>query len=272
MSHPRPTFRFPLSTFRFPLSVFLLLLLLVSCKPAQLDKHFAAGTIEQPLPTDSEPDDVRIAMDCAKQYQCSPLLSCDEEKIAVACIDAAGETSTQGYGIQMTKGDISTIFPYMRHTRQPQAHYDAAAGDLWLTGSAMEGTGVHVEWLYQVRFGDNDIAYVKCTVNPYDVQQQLLQRLSYTIKGQVITLYDGDKELAVVTNSITDMGGFDDEQPLWIGEQLYYDLSGCAPQLVFVPGIKYTTGLVLTYDDMPELRASLTLDDQGHLTIGAIIP
>jgi hypothetical protein len=136
----------------------------------------------------------------------------------------------------------------------------------------MEGTGVHVEWLYQVRFGDNDIAYVKCTVNPYDVQQQLLQRLSYTIKGHVITLYDGDKELAVVTNSVTDMGGFDDEQPLWIGEQLYYDLSGCAPQLVFVPGIKYTTGLVLTYDDMPELRASLTLDDQGHLTIGAIIP
>ena len=191
--------------------------------------------------------------------------------IYVSAIDAVGETSTEGYGIEVTKEAMTLIFPDIRNTRQPQAKYNAETGDLWLTSSAMEGTGVRVEWLHQIRFGENELAYVKTEVNPYGVQQELLQRLAYAIEGETITLYDGDKLLATVTNTVKEMGGFDDEQPLWIGEQLYYDVSGDEPKVIFTPGVKFITGLVLTYDDMPELSAPITIDENGLFTIHEIV-
>ncbi len=111
---------------------------------------------------------------------------------------------------------------------------------------------------------------MKTQVNPYDVQQELVKRLSYTIDGENITLYDGEKLLATVTNTVKDMGGFDEEQPLWIGEQVSYDVRGEKPKVVFVPGVKFTTGLVLHYDDMPELTAPITIDENGMFTIHEI--
>ena len=102
------------------------------------------------------------------------------------------------------------------------------------------------------------------------VQQELLKRLGYAIEGETISLYDGDKLLTTVTNTVKDMGGFDDEQPLWIGEQMYYDVSSGEPKVIFTPGVKYTTGLVLTYDDMPELTAPITIDENGLFTIHEI--
>ena len=66
------------------------------------------------------------------------------------------------------------------------------------------------------------------------------------------------------------MGGFDDEQALWIGEQISYDVRGEEPMVVFVPGVKFTTGLVLHYDYMPELTAPITIDENGKFTIHEI--
>ena len=143
-------------------------------------------------------------------------------------------------------------------------------GDLLLTTSAMSGTGVRVEWLYLIGYDEVGTAYVKAEINPYDVQQALLQRLDYTIEGDTIALFDGDKLLAKAVNTIKDMGGFDEEAPLWIGEQLFYDLSGDEPMLVFIPGVNFTTGLVLLYDDMPTLSASISIDENGKLTIREI--
>ena len=217
----------------FSLSILFLAigLIMAGCKPANNNTKPMAGTLEEPLSPD--------------------------------------ETSMDGYGIMVKNGDVSTIFPHIRHTREVHSKYNAKTGDLWLTSSAMEGTGVRVEWLHQIRFGENKTAYVKTQVNPYDVQQALLQRLGYTIEGETITLYDGAKLLASVTNTVEDMGAFDDEYPLWIGEQLYYDVSD-VPKLIFVPGVKFTTGLVLTYDDMPELSAPITIDENGVFTIHEI--
>ena len=187
----------------FCLSILLALgLMLAGCEPATNNTKPMAGTLEEPLSPD--------------------------------------ETSMEGYGIVVKNGDVSTIFPHIRHTREVQSKYNAKTGDLWLTSSAMEGTGVRVEWLHQIRFGENELAYVKTEVNPYGVQQELLQRLGYTIEGETISLYDGDKLLTTVTNTVKDMGGFDDEQPLWIGEQLYYDVSGDEPKVIFTPGVKFT--------------------------------
>lgn len=240
------------------------------CKTAHVETKQMAGTMEEPMPSDVMPDDMQQALAKATKFHSHELMNDTVNAVCVMSIDEMDETSTEGYGIQVTKGAVSTTFPNIRNTRQPQAKYDAKTGDLWLTSSAMEGTGVRVEWLHQIRFGENDLAYVKTEVNPYGVQQELLQRLAYTIEGETITIYDGDKLLATVTNTVTDMGGFDDEQPLWIGEQLYYDVSGDEPQVVFTPGVKFTTGLVLTYDDMPELSAPMTIDQNGMFTIHAI--
>lgn len=245
-------------------------LMMAGCKSADVNKKQMAGTMEEPVPSDMMPDSVQQATLKAMKYHCHELMNDTVNEVYVVSIDEMDEISTEGYGIQVTKGAMSTTFPNIRNTREPQAKYDAKTGDLWLTSSAMEGTGVRVEWLYQIRFGENELAYIKTEVNPYDVQQALLQRLGYTIEGETITLFDGDKQLATVTNTIKDMGGFDDEQPLWIGEQLYYDVSGDMPKVIFTPGVKFTTGLVLTYDDMPELSAPISIDENGQFTIHEI--
>lgn len=245
-------------------------LMMAGCKTATVETKPMAGTMDEPMPSDAMPDSVQLATAKAIKYHCHEVMSDTVNEICVSSIDEMDGTSTEGYGIEVTKGAMSTTFPNIRNTRQPQATYNAGTGDLWLTSAAMEGTGVRVEWLHQIRFGENELAYVKAVVNPYDVQQELLQRLGYAIDGETITLYDGDRLLATVTNTVKDMGGFDDEQPLWIGEQLYYDVSGDEPEVVFVPGVKFTTGLVLTYDDMPELSAPITIDEDGMPTIHAI--
>ena len=228
-------------------------MMMAGCKTASVNKKPLAGTMEEPMPSDLMPDNVQQALAKAIKYHCHDLLNDTVNEIYVSSIDEVDQTSTEGYGINVTKAAITTTFR-----------------DLWLTSSAMEGTGVRVEWLHQIRFGDNELAYVKTEVNPYGVQQELLERLGYAIEGKTISLYDGDKLLATVTNSVKDMGGFDDEQPLWIGEQLYYDISGEEPKVIFTPGVKFTTGLVLTYDDMPELSAPITIDENGLFTIHEI--
>ena len=255
----------------FAIVILAIALTMAGCKNAGVKMKPAAGTMEEPVPSDIMPDNVQEAFAKAMKYHCHDLLSDPENEIYVSSIDEVDLTSTEGYGINVTKAAISTTFPNIRHTRSPQAKYNASTGDLWLTSSAMEGTGVRVEWLHQIRFGDNDLAYVKTEVNPYGVQQELLQRLGYSIKGDTISLYDKDKLLATVTNSVKDMGGFDKEQPLWIGEQLYYDVSSGEPKVIFTPGVKFTTGLVLIYDDMPELSAPITIDENGLFTIHDIV-
>jgi hypothetical protein len=259
-----------ISSVSFAIALLSVVLAVAGCKPAGVDTKQMSGTMDAPVPSDMMPDSVQQALAEAFKYHCHELFSDTVNDISVSSIDEIDETSTEGYGIEVTKGAMSTTFPDIRNTRCPQASYDASTGDLWLASSAMEGTGVRVEWLYQIRFGENGSAYIKTVVNPYRVQQELLQRLRYTVDGETVSLYDGDKLLATATNTVQDMGGFDDDQPLWIGEQLYYDVSAGEPKLVFVPGVKFTTGLVLTYDDMPELYSPVTIDENGKLTIREI--
>ena len=253
---------------RFAMVIFAMAVMMAGC--AGIDRKQLAGTMEEPVHPDMMPEHVQQALAKAMKYHCHDILNDTENEIYVAGIDEVDQTSTEGYGINVTKAALSTTFPNIRHTRAPQARYNAGTGDLWLTSPAMEGTGVRVEWLHQIRFGDNGLAYVKTEVNPYGVQQELLQRLGYSIDDETISLYDGDKLLATVTNSVKDMGGFDDQQPLWIGEQLYYDVSSGEPRVIFTPGVKFTTGLVLIYDDMPELYAPFTINENGLFTIHEI--
>lgn len=241
---------------------------LSACKSTGTELPHVAGTQDEPLTTESAPAKVLEAMEAASRFHEHEIMSDTVNSISVCSIDEVDTTSTEGYGIVVVKGATSTTFPHIFNGRQPLARYDAKTGNLWLTSSAMQGTGIAVEWLYQIRFHDNDSAYIAQVIEPYNLQQQLCQRLGYSIDGERVTLYDDGRNIATTTNTVTDMGGFDSEQPLWIGEQMQYDLSGDVPQLLVTPGIKFTTGLVLTYDDMPTLSAPLTIANDGKVSIG----
>jgi len=144
-------------------------------------------------------------------------------------------------------------------TDMPMPDLSEVQGGQWLTAIVMRGTGVNVEQLYQIGFRD-DSAYVAEAIDPYDVQQAFCQRLGYTIEGEQITLYLDREPVATVTNTVTDMGGFDDDA-IWVGEQISYDLSGEQPRVRITPGVKFVVGLMLHYDDMPTFTASITMSD-----------
>ncbi len=259
-----------MNTLKSLISFLAICLMMASCKSTTIDTKPMAGTLDAPLLTDSIPADVQKAMDKALKLHNHEVMSDTASNVAVFSIDEIDQTPSEGFGFVVTKGAVSTNFLNIINSRQPQAKYNAKTGDLWLTSCAMSGTGVNVEKLYQIRFQEDGKAYIKNEINPYAVQQELLQRIRYTIDGENVTIYDKDKVLKTVTNTITDMGGFDDESPMWIGEQISYDLSGDEPKLVFVPGVKFTTGLALLYDDMPDFSAPITIDENGNPTIHEI--
>ncbi len=242
-----------------------------SCnKGATAEYPYVSGTLDNALEPDSAPSWVMEAMERAERFHCYEIMCDTAHTISVEAIGEVDNTPTEGYGIVVEKGAVSTNFLNLRNSRNPMARFIEKDNVLWLSCSAMEGTGVAVERLYQIRFDEEDKAYIALSIDPYDLQQQLCQRLGYSIEGEQVTFYDGGREIARATNTVTDMGGFDNEQPLWIGEQIQYDLSGDAPRLLFTPGIKFTTGLVLTYDDMPTLAAPLTISGDGEVSIGDI--
>ena len=133
----------------------------------------------------------------------------------------------------------------------------------------MEGTGIRVERLYELHIADDGSASIAQSIDPYDMQQALLQRLGYSIDGQSISFYDETRLRCCVTDTVSDMGGFD-EEPIWIGEQLSYDLSAEPIRVLCLPGLKYVTGLVLNYDAMPTISATLTLNHDGGFALDNI--
>ena len=118
-----------------------------------------------------------------------------------------------------------------------------------------------------MKFDSDDCAHIIQTIDPYQMQQKLIECLSYAVKVDQISFYANGVMIASVKNTVTDMGGLDDEQPIWIGEQISYDLENGQPRVCFVPGVNFTTGLVLLYDDMPTLSASIVFNEDGGFTL-----
>ncbi|MBR1800075.1 MAG: hypothetical protein IJ767_01060 [Bacteroidaceae bacterium] len=243
--------------------------LVTACNGTSAGSSHVGGTLNGPLREDTVPTKVLEAMERAERFHQHELMSDAIANVAVFSIDEADTTSTEGFGIVVTKGAASTTFPNIRNVRQPRACYHSEKGNLWLTSSQMEGTGVAVERPYLIRFGDNDIAYIAATIDPYDMQQALCQRLHYAVEGRQVTLCDGDSIVATVTVHETNMGDLY-EDAVWIGEQLTYEADSDGLTVCITPGLSFNTGRVLLYDDMPTLKARVTLDDDGTFTLGCI--
>ena len=243
----------------------------VGCKE-NVNIHPVSGTMEEAVQVDSVPAMVReVLTENTPQDLMENILNDEENRVGVwSLMQCAPDVSAEGFGILVVKNGVSTALPELQHGRNPQAWYDDAQGVLWLTCGVMEGTGVAVEELNALRFDDNGQAYVAWTLNPYDVQQTLCERLSFSVSGNDITFYDNKKKLATVTNTVTDRGNILDDA-VWIGEQIGYELGADGPMLCVVPGLNFTTGLVLSYDDMPTLTAHVTPDfANGSYSIEAL--
>ena len=182
-----------------------------------------------------------------------------EEKINVwSLLSVDADHSTEGFGIVVTKGATTTKFPDIRHGNQPKAFYDAASSSLWVIGADMEGTGVLVERPHLMKFDNNDKATIASTIAPYDVQQELMKHLTYTLKGDVITFFSDHMPLATAVNSLKDMGDLADK-PVCIGEQIFYE--DALPLTVnIIPGLRFKGSEVIFYDDMPTLKAQISYD------------
>lgn len=228
------------------------------------------GTLESAVETGDAPQAVHDAMTRVtidERYE--TVMEDKTTGVAVySLLKCSDEVSSEGYGMVIAKGDVMTALPKLRHGRMPRARYDATTGDMWIAGSDVEGTGVLVERLYQVRFGEDGYAAIVSSIDPYDVQQALSKVLTYSTDGQNITFYSEGKELVTVTNHIEDMGEMMDDA-IYIGEQISYSIEG--PITVHVtPGLNFVTGKVLHYDDMPTLSAKVTIGQDDNIILGEI--
>ena len=243
----------------------------VSCKGKKVELKPVKGVLEEPVREGAAPEQVIATMerhildqnfemtlnDTANNAHVWSLMSCDSV------------TSSEGFGIVVAKDGRATIFTDIRHGSNPSARYNAATGELWFTGVSIEGTGTHVERLYKIGFREDGPHYIVATIDPYEMQQALIKELKYSLKGDLITLYNEDNELATVTNTVKDMGDFY-EDAVWLGEQLSYDISGDQIVVNATPGVNFNTGKVLHYDDMPTISALVTLTDGNNFTLSNI--
>ena len=110
-----------------------------ACKNASADYNLVAGTLDGPLVSGSAPASVHEAMKLAERYHNYEIMSDSVHAVCVEAIAEVGTTSTEGYGIVVVKGDISTTFPDICNARNPMARYDEQSNTLWLTSSAVLG-------------------------------------------------------------------------------------------------------------------------------------
>lgn len=242
--------------------------IVVSCKSKKVELKPVKGVLENPIGSLKAPEIVEATINRHVLDSCYEIILKDTvSKVGVwSLIHGAGDQSSEGFGIVIVNGGYATAFPDFRHGNNPSARYDTTSGSLWLTGGVMEGTGVLVERLSLLRFRDKGNAYIDAAIDPYEMQEALCKELSYSVDGEKITLYNGDKELITVTNTVKDMGDFY-EDAVWIGEQLTYDISGENLYVHAIPGVSFVTGKVLHYDDMPTISAKVTLTDGGGFTL-----
>ncbi len=257
--------------FLWSMCVLLLGSLFISCTEKSSGVKPVNGLLTEAIGAGEAPQSVKDVMQTPEvdgRYEV--ILGDKDSELSVWSLMHCSQTlSSENYGVLVSRanGQTITALPDIRHGNMPTAIYDAEADALWLTGADMEGTGVRVEHLYQLRFVDGGKAKVVRSIDPYDVQQLFCQQLNYQVEGNKITLYLNDKPLTTVTTT-SDNNNSICEDAVWIGEQLSYDLSDERISVCITPAVRYQANndakeTVLLYDDMPEIIATVTITDEG---------
>ena len=247
-------------------------LMAVACNNKKKDEIQPVwGTIDGPMSEERAPQTVHLARTLPYSDRFENILDDQENGVSVwSLVWCNPDISSEGYGIHITKDGKTTHFPNIHHGKNPFAIYNPSSNLLWLICGVMEGTGIHVEKPYLIRFDETGSAIIETKLDPFTIQESIRKRLGYKLDGNDISFYDNGETLCTVTNTITEMGGLDKDQPVWIGEQLSYNVEDGDLYVRITPGAKFVTGLMLLYDDMPDFRAKISLSDNGAMSIGAI--
>lgn len=221
------------------------------------------GVLEGPTGTGDAPAAVKeVLKDAVPDDRYELILEDRDAGIRVwGLMRCSEEVSAESYGVLIARGDRFTAFPDIRHGNMPRSSYDASSGRLLLIGADLEGTGVLVERPWVFSFAEDGTASVAATIEPYDLQQKLCERIGYSVKGKDISMFADGNPLSIVTVQENDMGGLW-EEPVWIGEQISYDISGPL-KVVVTPGVCYIVGKVLDYDVIPSIEAAVTLSQDS---------
>ncbi len=243
----------------------------VSCKGKKPATKPVKGVLEEAVKEGAAPNHVNDILDrhvLDGNYE--NILNDTVSKVSVwSLVRCDAGKSSDGFGVVVVKDGRATIFSNIRHGNRPFARYDAGKNELWFTGTSIEGTGTHVERFYKIRFTEDGPAQIAATIDPYEMQEALCKELEYATKGDKIRLFNGDRELTTVTNTVKDMGEFYDDV-VWIGEQLSYDIGQDDLYVYVIPGVNFVTGKVLRYDDMPTISARVSLRDDGGFSLSDI--
>lgn len=245
-------------------AILLALGAVTGCEKMNKGPRPVKGTLEQKLGEDRAPHAVSVLIKKTEKTPGDERFECilddkDNEMSVYALMKCNDSISSEGYGITVAKDGVETDFTNIRHGNSPKALCNRAK--LWFVGTPMEGTGVHVEQPYLMLFDKERRAHIVASIDPFDMQQELCKRVSYSIEGKDITFYADGNKLTTVTSTTEDMGEFYDD-PVWIGEQISYLLSKKLT-VIFTPGVSFVTGKVLIYDDMPSFAATVELNKDG---------
>lgn len=150
--------------------------------------------------------------------------------------------------------------PKSSGSHAPQAAFDRASGILWIVGGEIEGTGVQVDRLWQLKIGEGGRASIADSIDPFEMQEALCTMLGYRLQGGTLAFYDHETLLA----SVPCTGEGLDADPVRIGEQMTY-LPGDTLKVRFTPGLRAADGGALDYEGMPDLEATVTWTEDGFV-------
>lgn len=250
------------------LTIFIICSFFCSCVEKSVEKHAIRGSIDGEIAVDSAPQKVVEAINKCFVDRHESVVHDEENNLSVwSLVWCSSNVSSDGYGIVVSKDRVSTYLPNIYHGKNPIARFDAKKKILWLACGAIEGTGVCAERLYALKFDEKGNAQVAFAIDPYKMQEALRAKLFYSVDGNRISIYSDENHLYDVAVKENDMGGLDSECPVWIGEQLRYDISGDDIYVRVNLGVKFNTGLVLNYEELIEIVAEVDIDENGEFSI-----
>ena len=162
------------------------------------------------------------------------------------------------HGIIIRSNGEDYTFPDIYHGKNPSADYNENTHTVFLAGGTVEGTNTHAEALYAFDVKDDGVTYVTM-LDPYEVQEYIVEKVTYDVNVNDITFKFNKKVLAEMTNHEDGAGAL---RAIAVGEQMYYEFDENHNANVFVtPGLKFGAGTNLYYGDSPVLKIDVSLND-----------
>lgn len=158
--------------------------------------------------------------------------------------DKNGET-LNNYGIIIRYKGNNFPFADVCHGNNPTVDVDEEKGRVLFAGGLVEGTGTHAEGLY-IFDAKGDSIERTGFVDPFEVQNYFVDKMSYEVNANVIKMKLGKKVISETTNTEDGEGTI---RSLAVGDQITYEIDDDHNVIVNVtPGIEFVT--VRTVEDV----------------------